>query len=99
MVKKWKIPLVMIVAAALIAVPCGGVLAQENPYEKDRDPGAMTADLVLTRPVGLAAIVAGTAVFVLSIPFSVIGGNTGQAWQKLVMDPIEYTFVRPLGEF
>jgi len=99
MVKNWKIPLVMIVAAALIAVPCGGVLAQDQPYVKDRDPGAMTADLVLARPVGLAAIVVGTAVFVLSIPFSVIGGNTGQAWQKLVMDPTEYTFVRPLGDF
>ena len=99
MVKKWKIPLVMIVAAALIAVPCGGVLAQEQPYEKDRDPGAMAADLVFARPVGLAAMVAGAAVFVLSIPFSAMGGNTGQAWQKLVIDPTEYTFHRPLGEF
>ena len=99
MVNKWKIPLVMIIAAALIAFPCGGVLAQEQPYVKDRDPGAMTADLVLARPVGLAAIVAGTAVFVISIPFSAMGGNTGQAWQKLVIDPTEYTFHRPLGEF
>jgi hypothetical protein len=99
MVKKWKIPLVMIVAAALIAVPFGSVLAQEVPYEKDRDPGAMAADLVFARPVGLAAIVAGTAVFLFSIPFSLMGGNTGQAWQKLVIDPTEYTFHRPLGEF
>ncbi len=99
MVKKSKILLVMIVAAALIAVPCGGVLAQDEPYEKDRDPGAMAADLVLARPVGLAAIVAGTAVFAVSIPFSALGGNAGQAWQKLVVDPVAYSFRRPLGEF
>jgi hypothetical protein len=98
MVKKWKTLLIMIVAVALIAVPCGGVLAQDEPYEKDRDPGAMTADLALVRPVGLAAIAAGFTVFVISIPFSAMGGNTGQAWQKLVIDPTEYTFHRPLGE-
>ena len=99
MVKKLKMALVLTLAAVLVAVPFGAVAAQDDPYIKDRDPGAMTADLVFSRPLGLAAIVAGVCVFVVSIPFSALGGNTEQAYQKLVADPAAYTFRRPLGEF
>ena len=98
MVQKWKIMLVAILAAVLIAGPCGSALAQEETYSKDRDAGAMAADLILVRPLGLAAMVAGTAVYFFSLPFSAMGGNTVQAWQKLVLDPTDYTFHRPLGE-
>jgi len=41
----------------------------------------------------------GCAVFIVSLPFSLLGGNTKQASQKLVKDPASFTFVRPLGEF
>jgi hypothetical protein len=99
MVKKLKMALMLTLAAVLVAVPFGAVVAQEDPYIKDRDPGAMTADLVFSRPLGLVAFVAGAAVFVVSIPFSALGGNTEQAYQKLVADPAAYTFRRPLGEF
>ena len=99
MVKKMKLALVLVLAAVLVVVPFGSVMAQDDPQNKDRDPGAMTADLVLTRPVGFCAIIAGAAVFVVSLPFSALGGNAGQAYQKLVADPAAYTFRRPLGEF
>jgi hypothetical protein len=99
MVKKMKLALVLVLTAVLVVAPFGSVIAQDDPYSKDHDPGAMAADLVLTRPVGLCAIVAGAAVFVVSLPFSALGGNTGQAFEKLVSDPAEYTFRRPLGEF
>jgi hypothetical protein len=98
MVKKMKLALILALAAALVVVPFGSVIAQEDSYTKDRDPGAMTADLLLSRPVGLCAIVAGAAVFVVSLPFSVLGGNSGQAYEKLVADPVAYTFIRPLGD-
>ena len=98
MVKNMKLALVLALAAALVVVPFGSVLAQDDPYTKDRDPGAMTADLLLARPVGLCAIVVGAAVFVVSLPFSALGGNTDQAYKKLVADPAAYTFRRPLGD-
>ena len=92
MVKKMKSALVLALAAALVAVPFGSVIAQDDPFTKERD-------LVACRPVGLCAIVAGAAVFVVSLPFSALGGNTGQAYEKLVADPAAYTFRRPLGDF
>ena len=64
-----------------------------------KDPGAMTMDLVLARPGGLVATVAGTAIFVVSLPFSALGGNTGEAFDSLVANPAAYTFQRPLGDF
>jgi hypothetical protein len=58
---------------------------------------AMIADLVFLRPAGLVALIGGSVVFVVSLPFSALGGNVGEAAQKLVVDPARYTFVRPLG--
>jgi len=49
--------------------------------------------------LGIVATVFGCAVFVVSLPFSALGGNTKQAVQKLVKEPAAFTFVRPLGEF
>lgn len=63
------------------------------------DPAAMTMDLVLARPGGFLATLAGTAVFVVSLPFSALGGNTHEAWDSLVVTPAVYTFKRPLGNF
>ena len=64
---------------------------------EDRNAVSMMFDLVLLRPLGLAATVVGTAFFVVSLPFSVLGGNTGEAAKKLMVEPAKYTFTRPLG--
>jgi hypothetical protein len=42
-------------------------------------------------------MVVGTGFFIITIPFSALGGNTGEAAQKLVVAPTKYTFARPLG--
>ena len=60
--------------------------------------GTMLADTVLVRPAMLVASVGGIVAFVVTLPFSLLGGNTGEAGKKLVVDPLAFTFVRPLGE-
>ncbi|MGB3211664.1 MAG: hypothetical protein WBB19_13255 [Desulforhopalus sp.] len=62
-------------------------------------PEFMAIDLVLVRPLGLVALLAGTVVFVVALPFSALGGNTGETWNALVAEPAEYTFSRPLGYY
>lgn len=71
---------------------------QDPPKEK-ASPEDMTIDLIAVRPLGLVAMLGGTLVFVVSLPFSALGGNTDEAWNTLVADPAEYTFQRPLGDF
>jgi len=39
------------------------------------------------------------AIFVVSVPFSALGGNSQEAWNSLVVSPADYTFKRPLGHF
>ncbi len=66
------------------------------------EPGsgeAMVADALIARPVGVVTTVVGSAVYVVSLPFSLLGGNERQARQKLVIEPAEFTFKRPLGEY
>ena len=60
---------------------------------------AMIADLVFVRPLGIVAVAVGSVFFIVSLPFSLLGGNSKEAATKLVYDPANFTFSRPLGDF
>jgi Zn-dependent protease with chaperone function len=91
---------VFFIIAALVFIPFAtAVAAGKEPASDDISAGAMAADLFFLRPVGLVAMVFGTAVYVVSLPFSLLGGNAGEAGQKLVVEPTKYTFKRQLGDF
>jgi len=61
--------------------------------------GTMLADTVMVRLPMMAATAVGAVTFVVTLPFSALGGNVGQAGRILVVDPAKYAFVRPLGVF
>ena len=61
--------------------------------------GEMVVDAVIARPLGIVATVVGTAVYTVSLPFSLAGGNESDARRNLVYSPAVYTFNRPLGKF
>jgi len=91
---------VFFLIAALIFIPSAtSVAADSEPPKGDISAGAMVVDLLLIRPLGVVSIVLSSAVFVVSLPFSALGGNTGDAAQKLIAEPVKYTFSRPLGDF
>lgn len=58
---------------------------------------AMAGDLLVARPLLLAATAVGTAVFVVTLPFSWLSGSTEKAGKALVVEPGKATFVRCLG--
>jgi hypothetical protein len=70
--------------------------AQDSPVDQASGE-AMLFDLVFLRPVGIVATVGGAVAFVISAPFSALGGNLGEAADKLVVAPAKFTFDRPLG--
>lgn len=59
----------------------------------------MLVDALLVRPLGVAGIVLGAAATLVSLPFTVTGGNVGETAHYLIVEPAEYTFDRPLGDF
>lgn len=70
-------------------------IAQE--VEEEPSPLAMAGDAIVARPLGLAITAAGTVVYLVTLPFSLLGGNAGEAGKALVVQPAEATFVRCLG--
>ncbi len=91
---------IIVMVTMLMAVPFGSTaLAQEYFESEEPEGGEMIYDLFIVRPIGIIATAAGTVVFVLSLPFSLLGDNVDTAGEKLVKAPARFTFKRPLGEF
>lgn len=86
---------------ALLAYPIFSLAETVDPLsgEKQTSPEAMIVDVLAARPIGLVATITGTVFFVVSLPFSALGGNTEEAWDSLVVSPAKYTFRRPLGDY
>jgi hypothetical protein len=47
----------------------------------------MAVDTIVGKPLQLVTALAGTAAYVVSLPFSLIGGNADQAQYKLFVEP------------
>lgn len=91
--------LVVLVAAFAIAVATPATAIDDYANPGPPSAAAMGVDMALVRPFSLAATVLGTGLFVVSLPFSLLGMNVGEAGKRLVVEPGKYTFVRPLGDF
>jgi len=76
----------------------GSGLAGESTGFNNMDSELMIFDMVLARPAGLISIGVGTSLFVLSLPFTLCSRNVKHTAHKLIMEPINYTFTRPLGQ-
>lgn len=58
---------------------------------------AMLGDLIIARPLLIGATAVGAVAFVVSLPFTALGGNVKEAGQALVADPAREAFARCLG--
>ena len=86
--------------ATLLVIPFGFSALAEDEFETEQPGGgAMIYDFLVMRPVGIISTAVGSVFFVISYPFAALGGNTDMAKEKLVKDPFNYTFKRPLGAF
>ncbi|WP_277373073.1 multidrug transporter [Pseudomonas sp. AA-38] len=94
---------VLALTSGLLALPTQAEVAQQNVsgdplYTVEAPKGyAMVGDLVIARPLLIGATAIGTAAFIVSLPFTALGGNVGEAAQSLVVEPGREAFVRCLG--
>lgn len=95
---KNRIMITMLALVLLLVSFSASAMAQQSPYLHEPSAGAMAYDLVGMRPLGFAALVGGSVLFVVSLPFSALGRNVGEAGQALVVKPAKFTFSRPLGD-
>lgn len=88
-----RLTLALGLAAALVTPQ----LALAEVAGEDPSALAMTGDLLIARPFLLVTTIAGAAVYVVSLPFSLAGGNEKTTRETLVYGPAKATFVRCLG--
>jgi hypothetical protein len=101
---------VVILAVSLVCAWGGTSIAGVLGYSLDRaergferkaadEPSApvVAADGLIARPLGLATTIAGTALFLVTLPFSAPSGSVNESAQGMIVRPGGYTFVRPMG--
>ncbi len=73
----------------LVVVTIQPTFAAIEIDETDFGPSyeTMVVDTIVGKPLQLVNAVAGTAAYIVSLPFSLIGGNADQAQQKLFVEP------------
>ena len=91
-----RLALALLAAAAVVAGPAK---AQDRLGWDQPNYGEMAVDGFVVRPIGLVSTVLGTGAWIVTLPFSALGGNAGEAARELIVRPARFTFARPLGDF
>jgi len=66
------------------------------PLSWGAEPVAVITDLLILRPVGIAATAVGTGAFIATLPITYPSGTASKTSEDLVMKPYRFTFKRPL---
>ena len=89
--------LVLLVTLSLIVTSlCSIGWAGDNYFDKN-DPlaqGWYILDVLIARPLGVCAGIAGSAVFVVSLPFTIPAGGVRDAADIFIVKPFQFSFVR-----
>jgi hypothetical protein len=66
-------------------------------YLRKDDPvlhGWSLLDLIIARPIGVAAGIGGAAVFVVTLPFTIPSGGVNDAANMFIVQPFKFSFKR-----
>jgi len=56
--------------------------------------GWSAIDLFVARPIGMIAGIFGTAIFIVSLPFTIPAGGVGDAANMFIVKPFQFSFTR-----
>ena len=87
--------LTVLLLASVLAL--GPISATAKSVEEKPSGFEMITDLVIARPLGIALFAVSTTAYVATLPFSLAGGNAGDAGRNMVLEPAKEAFVRCLG--
>ena len=82
--------LMLVILLLAIGAFCPQVWAQRDPIKDEYNMW----DVLVARPLGIAAGIAGTAVFLVSLPFTIPTHSVDKAAQMFIVEPFEFSFVR-----
>ncbi len=80
-----------------LASPPSSATDASSVVDERPSAAAMALDAVVARPLMGIATILGAGGFIVTLPFSAIGGNVEEVGQKLVVTPFNATIMRCLG--
>ena len=90
-----KYIIILALSVSTPAIAGEDMSVDESAYSPSAEE--MILDGLIYRPLYLAGTLIGTGIYLVTLPFSLIGGNAGEAGQRLVIEPANYTFGPCLG--
>ncbi|MDJ0810508.1 MAG: hypothetical protein QNJ48_09290 [Desulfobacterales bacterium] len=68
-------------------------------FKREPQGQGMAGDIAIIRPISIGCLIVSTGAYLVALPFAALGGNAEETTQKMVVEPFNYTFRRPLGDF
>jgi hypothetical protein len=68
----------------------GDKWAKEDPVGQ----GWSAMDIIFARPLGIATGIVGTAIFIVSLPFTIPSGGVDEAADMFIVKPFQFSFTR-----
>jgi len=68
--------------------------AQSSTPTRTSDDEIPLMDLLIARPIGIIAGIAGTGVFIVTLPFTIPTKSVDKASKMLITDPMHFSFSR-----
>jgi hypothetical protein len=98
--KRFRKGLLLFLAASLII---GSLYSGAQAWDEKRkdDPAVAERnmmDILFARPLGIAAGIIGTGIFVVSLPFTVPTGSVNDAAEMLIVEPFKFSFTRKYND-
>ena len=90
---KRRLAVAMVISCMLLPQ----TLWAQEAVDESPNEWAMVGDLLVARPIGAVLTVGGAAVWLVSLPFTLLAGNASEAAGTLIGGPVESTFMRCLG--
>ena len=93
----------VIILGVVVSLVAGCASTSQTPVQTQQQVhGATSEDMmyeVVVRPLSLLSTIGGSAMYVVTLPFSVASGSAQEAKRLLVDKPYEATFGRKMGDF
>lgn len=87
----------LLASVLMLAGLAPGHASAERIINDEPSEMATIGDAIFARPLLLLATGVGLTLYTATLPFSILGGNTKQAAETLVLTPASATFRRCLG--
>ena len=81
----------------LLIAMLGVLFATQCPANEEWQPVVTTTDLFVWRPLSFVGGVAGSALWVASLPFTLPSKSHGKVFNVMVKRPFQHTFERPVA--